>query len=55
MPTVLDVDIGGNAEIFAREAQAPAADYESAFDDARYAPWPGGFVEASTAAACGSG
>ncbi len=54
MPTVLDVDIGGNAEIFAREAQAPAADYESAFDDARYAPWPGGFVEASTAAVRGS-
>ncbi|HEX4450137.1 MAG TPA: alkaline phosphatase family protein [Kofleriaceae bacterium] len=51
MPAVLDVDIGGNAEIFEREAQAPAADYESAFDDARYAPWPGGFVDAGTAAA----
>ncbi|HEY1550833.1 MAG TPA: alkaline phosphatase family protein [Kofleriaceae bacterium] len=52
-PAVLDVDIGGNAEIFERETQAPAADYTSAFDDARYAPWPGGFVEAGTAAARG--
>ena len=53
LPAVLDVDIGGNAEIFERETQAPAVDYESPFDDARYAPWPGGFVEAGTAAARG--
>ena len=54
LPDVLDVDIGGNAEIFERESQAPAADYASPFDEARYAPWPGGFVEAGTALAAGN-
>jgi Type I phosphodiesterase / nucleotide pyrophosphatase len=54
VPEVLDVDIGGNADIFAREAQAPAGDYESAFDEARYSPWPGGFVEAGTATVAGN-
>ncbi len=53
VPDVLDLDIGGNAEIFERESQAPAAAYASPFDEARYAPWPGGFVEAGTAVAAG--
>ena len=50
---ILDLDIGGNAEIFEREAQASAEEYTSPFDEARYAPWPGGFVEAGTAIAAG--
>jgi hypothetical protein len=33
--------------------RAPDADLVSPFDDARYAPWPGGFTEASTELAAG--
>src|SRR5262249_38631048 len=33
--------------------RAPAADRASPFDDARYAPWPGGFSEAGRALAAG--
>ena len=40
-------------ETFERESQAPAAEYTSTFDEARDAPWPGGFVEAGTAVAAG--
>lgn len=34
--------------------RAPDADLASPFDDARYAPWPGGFSEAGSALAAGS-
>ena len=33
--------------------RAPDADLASPFDDARYAPWPGGFTEAGSALAAG--
>jgi len=34
--------------------QAPDADLVTPFDDARYAPWPGGFVEAGSALTAGN-
>lgn len=42
----LDVDIGDNAAVFVREPQTPATVYVSPANDARYAPWPGGFADA---------
>jgi hypothetical protein len=37
----------------AAAVRAPDADFASPFDDARYAPWPGGFSEAGAALAAG--
>jgi type I phosphodiesterase/nucleotide pyrophosphatase len=48
-PTI-DVD---NLEDRAQSVRAPDADLASPFDDARYAPWPGGFSEAGSALAAG--
>jgi type I phosphodiesterase/nucleotide pyrophosphatase len=50
--TALDVD---NLEEPLAESgvRAPDADLASPFDDARYAPWPGGFSEAGSALAAG--
>lgn len=43
-------DVDGALDQEAAEAvQAPDANLESPFDDARYAPWPGGFSEAGDA------
>lgn len=43
---------GASEDTFARAiVHAPDADLASPFDDARYAPWPGGFSEAGAAVA----
>jgi hypothetical protein len=45
---------GTSEDTFARAVvHAPDADLASPFDDARYAPWPGGFSEAGSAIADG--
>src|SRR5262245_32348687 len=50
-----DIDIDAFEEPVARSGpHAPDADLTSPFDDARYAPWPGGFSEAGSALAAGS-
>jgi Type I phosphodiesterase / nucleotide pyrophosphatase len=49
---LLDVD-AMEAPMSRKAVHAPDADLVSPFDDARYAPWPGGFSEAGTALAAG--
>jgi hypothetical protein len=48
-----DLDVVTDKEI-AAAVRAPDANLESPFDDARYAPWPGGFSEAGDALAAGN-
>jgi hypothetical protein len=48
----LEVD-SFDAPTSAPGVRAPDADLASPFDDARYAPWPGGFTEAGSALAAG--
>jgi hypothetical protein len=48
----VDTDLGDDEEV-ARAVRAPDANLVSPFDDARYAPWPGGFSEAGEALAAG--
>ncbi len=50
--TADDLDVSGDSEL-AAAVRAPDANLESPFDDARYAPWPGGFVEAGDALTAG--
>lgn len=51
----LDLDIDNLEEPVAHAGvHAPDADLASPFDDARYAPWPGGFREAGSALAAGA-
>jgi hypothetical protein len=56
MPLEIDPsDVDGALDQEAALAiQAPDANLESPFDDARYAPWPGGFSEAGDALAGGN-
>jgi hypothetical protein len=49
----VDNDLADDEEI-AKAVRAPDADLQSPFDDARYAPWPGGFSEAGDALAAGN-
>jgi hypothetical protein len=50
-----EIDVDNLEQPIARSGvQAPDADLASPFDDARYAPWPGGFSEAGSALAAGS-
>jgi hypothetical protein len=49
-----DVDTVADDEEIAKAVRAPDADLQSPFDDARYAPWPGGFSEAGDALAAGN-
>jgi hypothetical protein len=49
----VDTDLADDEEI-AKAVRAPDADLQSPFDDARYAPWPGGFSEAGGALAAGN-
>jgi hypothetical protein len=49
-----DDDVVNDKEI-AAAVRAPDANLESPFDDARYAPWPGGFSEAGEALTAGNG
>ncbi len=57
-PILIDLDERAESD-FAQDPEsqagvrAPAADFTSPFDDARYAPWPGGFSEAGAALAAG--
>lgn len=46
-----DIDATQDDVEAAQAVQAPGANLESPFDDARYAPWPGGFTEAGDALA----
>ncbi|HEU0029724.1 MAG TPA: alkaline phosphatase family protein [Kofleriaceae bacterium] len=47
-----EVDVGTSADpLMTAAVRAPDADLVSPFDDARYAPWPGGFSEAGAALA----
>jgi hypothetical protein len=48
-----DLDVMDDKEL-AAAVRAPDADLESPFDDARYAPWPGGFSEAGDALTAGN-
>jgi hypothetical protein len=48
-----DLDVVNDKEI-AAAVRAPDANLESPFDDARYAPWPGGFSEAGGALTAGN-
>lgn len=49
-----ELDLDSLEEPIARSGvHAPDADLVSPFDDARYAPWPGGFSEAGSALAAG--
>ena len=48
----LDIDAMDHP-LSAAAIHAPDANYVSPFDDARYAPWPGGFTEVATAVAQG--
>jgi hypothetical protein len=51
----LDLDVDNLEEPVAHAGvHAPDADLASPFDDARYAPWPGGFREAGSALAAGT-
>jgi hypothetical protein len=53
--TETDLDVDSLEQPTARAGvHAPDADLASPFDDARYAPWPGGFSEAGGALAAGS-
>jgi len=59
-PSAPDVDEAATLDVDSIEApaaqsgvHAPDADLASPFDDARYAPWPGGFSEAGSALAAG--
>jgi len=50
-----DLDIDAMEDPFSAEAvRAPDAPLASPFDDARYAPWPGGFPEAGAQVAAGN-
>jgi hypothetical protein len=50
-----EIDVDSLEQPTARAGvRAPDADLASPFDDARYAPWPGGFVEAGSALAAGN-
>lgn len=49
----VDTDLADDEEI-AKAVRAPDADLQSPFDDARYAPWPGGFSEAGGALVAGN-
>src|SRR6185295_1029691 len=52
--TETDLDVDSLEQPTARAGvHAPDADLASPFDDARYAPWPGGFSEAGSALAAG--
>jgi hypothetical protein len=48
-----DLDVVDDKEL-AAAVRAPDANLESPFDDARYAPWPGGFSEAGDALTAGN-
>ncbi|HEY5949304.1 MAG TPA: alkaline phosphatase family protein, partial [Kofleriaceae bacterium] len=48
-----DLDVVDDKEM-AAAVRAPDANLESPFDDARYAPWPGGFSEAGDALTAGN-
>ena len=48
-----ELDVSHDEEM-AAAVRAPDANLESPFDDARYAPWPGGFSEAGEAVADGN-
>ncbi len=48
-----DIDVVDDKEI-AAAVRAPDANLESPFDDARYAPWPGGFSEAGDSLTTGN-
>ncbi|HEX2685624.1 MAG TPA: alkaline phosphatase family protein [Kofleriaceae bacterium] len=58
--TAEDIDAEATIEVGSMEdpvhaaVRAPDADLVSPFDDARYAPWPGGFSEAGSALATGN-
>jgi len=58
-PAPLDLDAEPSIDVDSMEQPAPSgvrapdADLASPFDDARYAPWPGGFSEAGGALAAG--
>ncbi len=49
----IDTDLGDDREL-AEAVRAPDANLVSPFDDARYAPWPGGFSESGDALAAGN-
>ena len=51
-PIPLDIDAMDHP-LSEAAIHAPDANYVSPFDDARYAPWPGGFTEVGTAVAQG--
>jgi len=51
-PIPLDIDAMDHP-LSEAAIRAPDANYVSPFDDARYAPWPGGFTEVGTAIAQG--
>lgn len=54
MDADLAIDVDSLEEPIARSGvHAPDADLASPFDDARFAPWPGGFSEAGSALAAG--
>src|SRR5215510_4110547 len=58
-PAALDAEAALDLDSFEQPAapsgvRAPDADLASPFDDARYAPWPGGFSEAGGALAAGN-
>jgi len=48
-PDELDIDVMQEDPESKTARRAPDAMYRTAFHDARYVPWPGGFVEAGTA------
>jgi hypothetical protein len=50
--TADDLDVMEDSEL-AAAVRAPDANLESPFNDARYAPWPGGFVEVGSALTAG--
>jgi hypothetical protein len=53
--TETDIDVDSLEQPTAKPGvRAPDADLASPFDDARYAPWPGGFSEAGSALAAGN-
>lgn len=54
MDTEPDDDVDDLEDPVARAVLAPHADLVSPFDDARYAPWPGGFSEAGAALTAGN-
>jgi hypothetical protein len=52
--TEASIDIGVGEPVAQAAVRSPDADLASPFDDARYAPWPGGFTEAGSALAAGN-